>query len=138
MNRNFPSADWQSKPTTHRWTLEDESDVELSPGDAPASEPETQALIALIEDLRPEQVVALHGPLACIDDPTRSELAQWIAGKTGLPLVDDIGYPTPGSLGTWAAERDLPIITWEFPPHSIEKMFHTQVPPLVELLARSA
>ncbi len=64
LNRNFPSVDWKPEPTTHRWTLEDESDVELSPGESPASEPETQALIELIDELQPDQLIALHSPLA--------------------------------------------------------------------------
>jgi protein MpaA len=135
LNRNFPTRDWQPDPVTHRWTLDVESDVALSPGSAPASEPETRALIALIERLAPRQLIALHGPLACIDDPDDSPLARALAARTGLPVVPDVGYPTPGSLGTWAAERRLPIITWEFPPEAIESLFHTHVPILVDLLA---
>ncbi len=134
LNRNFPTRDWQPAPVTHRWTLDVESDVALSPGFASASEPETRALIALIERLAPRQLVALHGPLACIDDPDDSPLARALSARTGLPVVPDVGYPTPGSLGTWAAERALPIITWEFPPEAIETLFHTHVPVLVDLL----
>lgn len=134
LNRNFPTRDWRPAPVTHRWTLDVESDVALSPGSAPASEPETRALIALIERLAPRQLIALHGPLACLDDPTDSPLARALSARTGLPVVPDVGYPTPGSLGTWAAERSLPIITWEFPPDAIESLFHSHVPVLIELL----
>ncbi|MBE0591979.1 MAG: murein tripeptide amidase MpaA, partial [Gemmatimonadales bacterium] len=69
LNRNFPTADWQSDPVAHRSTLDDPRDVTLSPGPQPGSEAETKALIGLIHDLRPMVVIALHAPLACIDDP---------------------------------------------------------------------
>jgi len=68
LNRNFPSRDWRPGTVTHRSTIEDESEILLSTGSAPASEPETRALLSLIADLAPKAVVALHAPLACIDD----------------------------------------------------------------------
>ena len=36
--------------------------------------------------------------------------------RSGLPLVPDVGYPVPGSLGTWGRERGVPIVTYELPP----------------------
>jgi hypothetical protein len=39
--------------------------------------------------LRPDAVVALHAPLACLDDATLGPLAVWLAEKSGLPLVSD-------------------------------------------------
>src|SRR6185436_19771908 len=74
LNRNFPTRDWQAEPTTHRSTIDDPSDILLSTGSGPASEPETKALIALITELKPERVIALHAPLACIDDANASAL----------------------------------------------------------------
>ena len=60
-------------------------------------------------------MVALHAPLACIDDAESGPLAQWLAKKTGLPLVSDVGYPTPGSFGTWGGEQGIRVVTYEFP-----------------------
>ena len=136
LNRNFPTADWSDKPVMHRSTLEDPRDVALSPGPAPGSEPETKALIALIEELEPQTVVALHAPLACIDDPSESALAVRIAERTGLPLVRDVGYATPGSFGTWGAERGITVITYEFPLTTTDALVKEHVPVLVELLTR--
>ena len=135
LNRNFPTADWSSDSVTHRWTIDCGNEVQLSSGEVGGSEPEATALIELVENLKPKQLIALHGPLGWIDDPDDSKLAHWISEKTGLPVVADAGYPTPGSFGTWAAERGTPIITWEFPIEGIETMFHTTVPVLVELLS---
>lgn len=136
LNRNFPSRDWQPNPVTHRSTLEDASDVRLSPGDHAGSEPETQALLALIAALRPEAVIALHAPLACIDDANGSPLGQWLAQRTGMPFVRDVGYPTPGSFGSWGMDHGVPVITYEFPLAATEVLMRDHVPVLVELLTR--
>ena len=136
LNRNFPTGDWRPGPVPHRETLEDPRDVELSPGETPGSEPETQALMALIRDLQPETVVALHAPLECIDDAAGGPLSQWLAERTGMPLVQDVGYPTPGSFGTWGAEQGLSVVTYEFPLITPDEAVRKHVPVLVELLTR--
>ena len=59
LNRNFPTRDWAPGDVMHRSTLDAPREVVLSAGSAPGSEPETRALIALIEELQPEVVVAL-------------------------------------------------------------------------------
>jgi len=136
LNRNFPTQNWQPESTTCRWFTEDprEDELAIKTGDAPGSEPETRALLKHIDRVRPELIIALHGPLACIDDPHSSPAGKWIAERTGLPLVSDIGYPTPGSMGTWAGEADIPLITWEFPKNSIEDLSRTQTPTIADIL----
>jgi murein peptide amidase A len=134
LNRNFPSSNWRADIVTSRSTLPDPSDVQLSPGRQAGSEPETQALIALIDELRPDAVIALHAPLDCIDDANNSALGQRLARRTGMPLVADVGYPTPGSFGSWGAEHGVPVITYEFPVIATEDAMRTHVPVMVELL----
>ena len=137
LNRNFPTTNWSSDPTSYRWNhgAEPPDDrIFLSTGSAPACQPETQALIGLVKKLRPKQIVTLHGPLACIDDPDQSPLGKWLAEQTKMPLVTEIGYPTPGSFGTWCCEQNIPIITWEFPHQPIEKLTLDYLPILEELL----
>jgi protein MpaA len=137
LNRNFPTRDWQPDPVPHRFTLGGPRDVMLSPGPHAGSEPEVQALLALIADLRPEVAIALHAPLACIDDANQSALGRWLAERTGLPFVADVGYPTPGSFGTWGREHGLPVITYEFPLADADALVRDHVPVLVELLTRT-
>ena len=137
LNRNFPTKDWQEGPVFSRSTLDAPRDVALSPGGAPGSEPETQALMALIQELKPDAVVALHAPLACIDDANDSALGRWLSERTGLPLVADVGYATPGSFGTWGSEQGLPVVTYEFPLTTPDQAVREQVPVLVELLTGS-
>lgn len=134
LNRNFPSRDWRPDAVTHRSTLEDASDVLLSPGEAPGSETETQALLRLIAELAPEAVIALHAPLACIDDANASALGARLAERTGMPLVRDVGYPTPGSFGSWGMDHAVRVVTYEFPLAATEVLMRDHVPVLVELL----
>jgi protein MpaA len=117
--------------------MEDPQDVLLSPGSQAGSEPETQALIRLIGELNPKTAVSLHAPLACIDDASQGPLARWLAERTGLPLVKDVGYPTPGSFGTWGAEKGLQVITYEFPLATTDQLVREHVPVLAELLQRT-
>ncbi len=42
------------------------------------------------------------------------DLAQQIAELMALPLTEDIGYATPGSLGSYAKDQAIPCITVEF------------------------
>ena len=59
---------------------------------------------------------------------------RWLADRTSLPLVEEIGYPTPGSRGEWAAGEGISIVTWEMAPVSIETMYQTQLPTVIEIL----
>ncbi len=134
LNRNFPTSDWKRDGSVYRWAPETPRDVELSSGSGPASEPEVRALVALIENRKPSATVALHAPLECIDDPTGSPLGRWLATTSGLPLVRDVGYATPGSLGTWAREHRRHLVTYEFGHESLADQSRIHLPVLVRLL----
>ena len=135
LNRNFPTSDWQSEPTTCLWYCDEpESEISISTGKSPGSEPETQVILKLVDRVSPKQILALHSPLGCIDDPAQSKLGKRLSRETGLPLVENVGYPTPGSLGTWGAEAGISIVTWEFPREAIEELSKTQGKVLCGLL----
>lgn len=135
LNRNFPTENWKPGETHYRWnSYATERDVVLSSGSAPGSEPETQALCALIEALAPRWVVSLHEPLACIEDPDSTALAEWLSHAFDLPMVASVGYPTPGSFGNWCIERALPCITVELPPISADEASERYLPALIGLL----
>ena len=134
LNRNFPTANWSPDPVCYKSRANDARDIALSPGAAPASEPETAALLAFIETVRPRAVVSLHSALACIDDAGGSHLGRELAARCALPLVGDIGYATPGSMGTWAAERKLVLVTWELEDLSLYAAKDRYVPLLIDLM----
>ncbi len=106
VNRNFPTRDWSAEARDRRY----------APGPAPGSEPETRAVIELVELLRPAKILSLHDPLRVNnhDGPGGAELARVMAAHNGYPVRGHIGYPTPGSFGTWAGqERGIPMVTLE-------------------------
>ncbi|SDK75809.1 protein MpaA [Catalinimonas alkaloidigena] len=136
LNRNFPTKDWSPAPVHHRWHQDsDPRAVALSPGSAPLSEPENQALVALVKRLQPKMIVTFHAPLACVDDPADTPLGRLLSDMTGLPHVADVGYATPGSFGTWAQEQGQPLITFELGHESIRDQ-RTRLEPAVLALLR--
>ena len=107
LNRNFPARNFV---TEHK--------PGYCPGPAPLSEPETAAFAALLEAHPPLGVVAVHAPFACINhDGGAAAWAEAVALASGWPARADLGYPTPGSLGSWlGVDRGLPVLTIELPP----------------------
>ena len=134
LNRNFPTSNWSPDPVFYKTRANDARDIALSPGAEPASEPETQALLSLLERLNPRAVITLHAALACIDDAGNSHLGQQLAVRCALPLLTEIGYPTPGSMGTWAGERGLNLVTWELEAASLYDLKDRHVPILLDLM----
>ena len=65
------------------WSSETTQVVELSTGDAPASEPEVAALVALVERLAPPWILSLHAPIGAILEATPSTLGDWLVERTG-------------------------------------------------------
>lgn len=135
LNRNFPAANWQSGETVYRWnSVAETRDVALSTGSHPASEPETQALCALIHQLKPRWIVSWHEPLGCIDDPHQAEIGGWLSARTGLPRVSSVGYDTPGSFGSWCKDLSLPCVTAEMPVISVDEATEIYLEMMVNLL----
>ncbi|HEX8618879.1 MAG TPA: murein tripeptide amidase MpaA [Thermoanaerobaculia bacterium] len=134
LNRNFPTSNWSHDPVFYKSRANDARDIALSPGAEPASEPETRALIALIDRLQPRAVVSLHSALACVDDSGASHLGRQLADRCALPFLTEIGYPTPGSMGTWASERGLNLVTLELEDESLYTLKDRHVPILLDLM----
>lgn len=134
LNRNFPTSNWSPDPVCYKSRANDARDIALSPGSAPASEPETTALLSLLDRLQPRAVVSLHSALACVDDGGASSLGRQLADRCALPFLTEIGYPTPGSMGTWASERGLNLVTLELEDASLYTLKDRHVPILIDLM----
>lgn len=100
LNRNFPAENHRD---ARRY------------GDEPLSEPESRALMELLELIPPDGVVSLHQPASCVDfDGPAEDLAQAMSAACGLP-VQRLGS-RPGSLGSFlGVDRGIPTITLELP-----------------------
>jgi hypothetical protein len=100
LNRNFPTANNQSFM---------------------GMQPETQALLALMDALPPAAMISIHEPVGVVDPD--GPVAPWegaLAAKLSLPLQGAAaagGLPAyPGSLGTYlGVERNIPTATLELP-----------------------
>ena len=104
LNRNFP---------TENWELTEQN--EFFGGDAPASEKQTRFIIETVEGIKPKLILTLHAPYKVVNyDGDAEKYAEKISEITGYPVEPSIGYPTPGSFGSWAGiERNIPVITLE-------------------------
>ena len=106
VNRNFPAKNWKRVGVRH--------------GPSPASEPETRAIISAIETTRPNRIIAIHSAgrgRHCnnYDGPARG-IAAAMGQYNRYPVKASMGYPTPGSFGSWAGiDRQIPTITLELP-----------------------
>lgn len=123
LNRNFATSNWKQGNVGSRSVLESTRDTVLSAGTAPASEPETGALVELVRNLRPRSILSVHAPLGCLDAPERTPLVSALQDVFGLPWVPDVGYETPGSLGTWCNENGIDCVTLELPRMSLELLY---------------
>jgi protein MpaA len=93
LNRNFPSTDWSPEAKAPRYF----------PGSEPASEPEVKALCSLIAEKKPQVIVHFHSWEPCVvyTGAAGKTWAEKAGLGTGYQVREDIGYPTPGSLGQY-------------------------------------
>lgn len=106
LNRNMPTADWSV----------DAPRLGNHPGAEPGSEPETRAILDLLERGPVTAIVSIHSmkryQINC--NGPALEWGRHLESICHYPVTEDIGYPCPGSLGTYAgAERQIPTITLE-------------------------
>lgn len=121
LNRNYPTNNWGQQP-------EDSRKVYF--GEAPASEPETRVVLKLMAEVQPTKIVSIHQPLHCNnpDGPNGMGLAKLMASFNDYPIEPYIGFPTPGSYGTYAGrERGIPMVTLELPPGAPDSPAYEQM-----------
>ena len=125
LNRNFP---------TQNWELTEKN--EYFGGPSPASEVETRFIIELVEKYSPKAIITLHAPYKIVNfDGPAEELAKKISDIINYPVKPSIGYPTPGSFGTWAGiEKQIPTITLELDENIDVKELTKPVFEIFELL----
>ena len=108
LNRNFPASNFSPAPDR---------------GPAPLSEPESRALAHELDSFRPDLVIVFHsirsGPFVNYDGPAATLAEAFVAAARHSDprwrVEPSMGYPTPGSLGTFVGiDRRVPILTVEF------------------------
>lgn len=125
LNRNLPTSDWSSQFTKESYY----------PGTQANSEPENQCLVEYIKHYNPHFILSLHSWIPLLNtNGDCKRFAKIVSSLTGYTITDDIGYPTPGSLGTYAGiERNIPTLTYEIERGlSANKIISTHVPAILE------
>jgi protein MpaA len=110
LNRNLPTEDWNDRF----------EEAKYNPGKEPLSEPENQFLQSLFLKYQPAFILSFHSwkPILNFNGDCK-DIAEYLAKFNQYPLDGDIGYPTPGSLGTYGPEvLKCPVLTFECPPIS--------------------
>ena len=122
LNRNFPTANFGQDGSAAG-----ENSQDYYGGKSPASEIETKFIIKIIEKYQPKLIITIHTPYKIVNyDGPAEKIAQKISDIIDYPVEGDIGYPTPGSFGTYCGiERNIPTITLELddkcPIQNLEK-----------------
>jgi protein MpaA len=106
LNRNFPASNFTRAHAPG-----------YDPGPSPMSEPESALLARVIEEQAIGAVVAVHAPFECVNfDGPASAWAGAVSVACGWPVKESLGYPTPGSLGSWlGVDKKMPVLTLELP-----------------------
>lgn len=120
LNRNYPSKNWSPEAKTERY----------QPGPSPASEPEVQAIVELIQNFHPRLIIHCHSWQPCIvgsGAPSKTDALR-LGESSGYKVVDDIGYPTPGSLSAYGwNDLQIPVICIEendqLPPNEYDSIW---------------
>lgn len=130
LNRNMNTKDWSPVAASERYF----------PGPAAMSEAENQCLAKFVEDFKPTVIFSLHSWKPMLNTNGELPEADAIAKITGYVIQPDIGYPTPGSLGTWAGfERNIPTLTYEIERDiSFKPIIDIHVPAIIEGLKVTA
>jgi protein MpaA len=107
LNRNLPTKDWST----------DHKEPRYNPGPKPLSEPENQFLVKLMDKYKPGFIISFHTwkPILNFNGECK-DVAEFLNKYNNYEMAGDIGYPTPGSLGTFAVEKyQSPVLTFECP-----------------------
>lgn len=130
LNRNLPTKDWSAVAATVRY----------NPGPSPLSESENKALVQWLNQNTVQLIISLHSWKPMLNTNGLIPEAEIISKMTGYKIEPDIGYPTPGSLGTYAGlERQIPTLTYEIERDmAFDQIIKMHVPAIIEGLKISA
>lgn len=130
LNRNLPTKDWTSVAATVRY----------NPGPSALSEKENQSLVAWLDKNKVDVIFSMHSWKPMLNTNGNLPEAEIISKLTGYKIEPDIGYPTPGSLGTYTGlEKKIPTLTYEVERDiQFDQIVKIHVPAIIEGLKASA
>ncbi len=134
INRNFPAKNW---------TLVDSAKLKGDKkkywgGSAPLSEKETRFILKVDSLYHPDAFIILHQFLNCVQyDGSGRALAEFISGITKQKLLDNIGYKTEGSIGSYYGDdKRKEVVTIEVPENPSDTLQNNIVRALVDVVQK--
>ncbi len=115
-NRNWPTGDWSTDTYVAGPTL-----IPGGGGPFPWSEPETRALAAYVQTVRPSLIVSYHSAAALVmAGPSARALGldRVYAETAGYAQGDWVAYPVTGDFAQWSEDQGIPTVEIELPDHS--------------------
>ena len=134
INRNFPSTNWAYSDTS-----------KLKPdkrkywgGVSPASEIETKFILRVDSIFQPDAIIILHQFMDCVQyDGAGLLLAEFISKRSGQKLMNDIGYATTGSIGSYFGEdKRKEVVTIEMPENPPDSLRQNLINVLIEVIEK--
>lgn len=120
LNRNFPPFGDKETASLEYWDRVAKKDPRRFPGNVPMSEPETRAIVDVIETFKPDVIVSVHAPFHLLDFDGETDAD---APKKLGPLELQLLGTYPGSLGNYAwLKLKIPVITLELPNSEVMPM----------------
>lgn len=112
LNRNYATENWSSEYKKDKY----------NPGSGPLSEPENAFLDKLFKKFKPGFIISFHSWKPMLNwNADAKDIAEYIASYNEYEIAEDVGYPTPGSLGNYGPEKyNAPVLTFECPVLSDE------------------
>jgi murein peptide amidase A len=142
LNRNFPASTWQPGES---FTYPPGIDPSLrrpehrtnrsSPGAQPGSEPETRALMELVQRLRPPLVIDLHSPLEAllVRGEVPAAAIELLSASARLPLIGEI-EGCPGAFDDWLDDIGVPAVVYEIEQGGLPEVCARHLPGLAALV----
>lgn len=134
LNRNFPSTNWVHEDSAR---LEAKKKIFWG-GMKPASETETKFILKIDSIYKPDVFIILHQFMNCVQfDGIGFRLASFIAYRTKQKLLDNIGYSTEGSIGSYFGDdKRREVVTIEIPKDPPDSLQQNIVNALVEAVEK--
>jgi protein MpaA len=143
LNRNFPASTWAPHETfSYPPGIDSEIRVLVnwtnrsSPGTHAGSEPETRALVALVEQLDPPLVIDLHSPLELmfVRGDVPPDVTEGLARSAGLSAEYEFEGHCPGAFDDWLVERGTPAVVYEIEHAGLPALCKRHLPGLEAVL----
>jgi protein MpaA len=143
LNRNFPASSWGPEMSpTYPPGIAPELRISAnrtnlsSPGPFAGSEPETQAQMALVQQLRPALVIDLHTPLELIlvRGEAPADVVERLSTSAGVDVHSDLDSPCPGAFDDWLTEQQVPALVYEVEHAGLPALCARHLPGLEALM----